>query len=270
MADRTGARTLKIKVADDYRAKIADGTYRPGALLPSIPQIRAEYGVSRETVQSAIAMLEQEHLVVSRQGKGTYVLEPVRRVVRDSSRHQTEKDLALASEQERGQHGETEDDLGVPLSEVEFEARFTTIAADTELAAIFGIEVGENLLRQEYERSARAGGRRLSYSASYVPTTLLQSRPDFMVKDCEPWPGGAMHKFYELNIEPSRVVDEVIGIAPTEPDRERWQLEQGVFLLCVRRITYDTSGRVVEVSDAQYPTDRTKLRFTTELKPWSN
>jgi GntR family transcriptional regulator len=268
MTDRTEARPLKIKVADDYRAKITDGTYRPGDLLPSIPQIRAEYGVSRETVQAAITMLEQEHLVVSRQGKGTYVLEPVRRVVRDSSRHQAEKDLALASEEERRRHGETEDDLGVPLSEVEFDARFTIIAAD-DMATIFGIDADETLLRQEYERSARAGGRRLSYSVSYVPTHLVQKRPDFMIKECEPWPGGAMHKFHELDIEPSCIVDEVIGITPTEPERERWQLDQGVYLLCVRRITYDASGRVVEVSDAQYPTDRTQLRFTTELKPWS-
>ena len=31
----------------------------------------------------------------------------------------------------------------------------------------------------------------------------------------------------------------------------------------------DTGGNVVEVSDAQYPADRTELRFSTPLKPWS-
>lgn len=267
MAAKTEARTLKIQIADDYRTKIADGTYRPGDLLPSLPQLTAEYGVSRETAQGAIKILEQEHLVTSRQGRGTYVTEPVRKVIRDSARHQEEKNLVLAPERERRQHGETEDDLGLPLSETKFEPRFEVVPADDDLAEAFGVEPGEKLLRQEYEISARTG-RRLSYSVSYVPVRLYESRPEFLSKECEPWAGGAQHKFREVGIEIDRMVDEVTGIAPTSIERQRWQLDQGVFLLCVRRLSYDTGGRVVEVSDAQYPTDRTKLRFTTPLAPW--
>ena len=57
---------------------------------------------------------------------------------------------------------------------------------------------------------------------------------------------------------------------PTTVDAQRWDLEPGVPLLLVRRISIDTTGRAVEVSDAQYPADRTLLRFTTPLRPWSD
>ena len=39
-------------------------------------------------------------------------------------------------------------------------------------------------------------------------------------------------------------------------------------LLICRRISFDADGRTIEISDAEYPADRTELRFITPLKPW--
>jgi hypothetical protein len=38
-------------------------------------------------------------------------------------------------------------------------------------------------------------------------------------------------------------------------------------LVC-RRISFDANDRTIEISDAEYPGDRTELRFITPLKPW--
>ena len=45
----------------------------PGALLPSVAQLRAEHGVSQATVDRAYRALRSEGLIESAQGKGTFV-----------------------------------------------------------------------------------------------------------------------------------------------------------------------------------------------------
>jgi guanine deaminase len=46
------------------------------------------------------------------------------------------------------------------------------------------------------------------------------------------------------------------------------QSPDGVPLLLCRRISSNAHHRIIEVSDAEYPADRTELRFITPLKTW--
>jgi GntR family transcriptional regulator len=189
-------------------------------------------------------------------------------VIRDNRRHQAEKDLALASLEDRRCHGEAEDDLGEDLQALDFRSEYRRIPASAELAAVFGVEPGTELLRKLYETRDKSGWTRRAYSISYVPVALMEANPELLTDNCEPWAGGAMHQFREVGIEIAEVVDEVRAIMPTTVDVQRWALEPGVPLLAVRRISIDTDKRVVEVSDAQYPADRTELRFSTPLRSW--
>jgi len=66
-------RNLYTRVADDIRQKILDGTFAPGDMLPSEPELLSIYNVSRITVRQAISLLVEEGLVERIQGKGTYV-----------------------------------------------------------------------------------------------------------------------------------------------------------------------------------------------------
>lgn len=66
------------QIAERLRAQIDGGALRPGERLPSEPELVAEYNASRNTVRLAIALLTNQGLVTSRQGLGTFVLEPTR------------------------------------------------------------------------------------------------------------------------------------------------------------------------------------------------
>jgi DNA-binding GntR family transcriptional regulator len=55
------------------REGIADGTYPPGAALPSIQYLRQEYGVAGGTARLVLRTLVDEGLAYTRSGKGTYV-----------------------------------------------------------------------------------------------------------------------------------------------------------------------------------------------------
>jgi GntR family transcriptional regulator len=52
-----------------------DGTYPPGAKLPSESELRQQWGVASKTVRAALDQLRAEGLVVGRQGVGSFARE---------------------------------------------------------------------------------------------------------------------------------------------------------------------------------------------------
>ena len=164
--------------------------------------------------------------------------------------------------------GEAETNLGMSINDQVFTSKYDTIAADVEMAKVFGITAGESLLRRRYESLSVRTGRLLSSSVSYMPVSLIEANPALMDENNEPWPGGTMHQLSTVGIEIASIVDEVTGRMPTTVEAQRWGLPDGVPLLLCRRISLDADSRTIEVSDADYPADRTELRFVTPLKPW--
>lgn len=71
----TGARDLPLyaKIAEELRAQITDGTYGPGALLPSRNELAEMYSVSAITAKDALAVLSHEGLAQAIRGRGHIV-----------------------------------------------------------------------------------------------------------------------------------------------------------------------------------------------------
>jgi DNA-binding GntR family transcriptional regulator len=72
--DQSDPRPAYRRVADDLRQAITAGTYRPGDQLPTLAELTTRYGIAVMTARDAIRQLVADGLVVSRQGKGAYVL----------------------------------------------------------------------------------------------------------------------------------------------------------------------------------------------------
>lgn len=60
-------------VAESLRHDIATGRYQDGDALLTEAELKIKFGVSRQTVRQAIALLESDGLVLRRRGSGTYV-----------------------------------------------------------------------------------------------------------------------------------------------------------------------------------------------------
>lgn len=71
--DPDDARPPYRQVADAIRSGIQSGELAPGEQLPTLQALASEYGVSIGTVKSALGVLRDAGLIVSRQGKGSYV-----------------------------------------------------------------------------------------------------------------------------------------------------------------------------------------------------
>ncbi len=68
-----------LQIANLLRQLIAKGSHAVGTLLPTEQQLCDRYRISRHTVREALRILEQDQMVVRRQGSGTMVIAPARR-----------------------------------------------------------------------------------------------------------------------------------------------------------------------------------------------
>ncbi|WP_176710441.1 GntR family transcriptional regulator [Micromonospora sediminicola] len=104
-------------IATELERRIESGVIPPGALLPAESVLTAEFRASRGTIRQAIAVLREAALVFTEHGRGTYAsLRPKGRSAARGS---------------------------------QAEARSREVAADSELAAIFAVEVGTALVEHQ-------------------------------------------------------------------------------------------------------------------------
>jgi GntR family transcriptional regulator len=65
---------LYSQLADYLRQQITGGALQPGTRLPSLHELRGQFGVARVTARQAVQLLVEEGFLASRQGRGTHVV----------------------------------------------------------------------------------------------------------------------------------------------------------------------------------------------------
>ena len=259
---------IAVTIADDLRIRIETGALRSGDSLPTLHEISQQYRCSITSARSAIGLLKSQGLVVGGRGTAPTVRPAPRRVERSSEFHQAEKDLVRESEDVRARHGIAEDVMGSELDDYEFDAKYSIVPADADLADAFRVQEGTSLLRREFSHRDRRTGALDAWSISWLLHDLVSANPKISDPKYRKWAGGTMHQLYTVGVEIDEVFDYVTAAMPTTVEVQKWNLLEGTPLLWVRRISVDTTGRVVEVSDGQHPADRTMLTFRTPLKRW--
>jgi DNA-binding transcriptional regulator YhcF (GntR family) len=79
--DPDDPRPASHQIANHLRAAILTRRYPPGERLPSQYELADRYDVARETVKSALRILRDERLIVTRQGSGAFVRSQAERPV---------------------------------------------------------------------------------------------------------------------------------------------------------------------------------------------
>lgn len=256
------------RIADDLRTLIKDGTLTPGEQLAAETTLTERYRVSLPTLRQALGVLRAEGLIESRQGIGTYVRAPQHRVRRSPERYHAEKQRARLPVEARLGKGAVEDDTGLNYEDVEFNAEFDVEPASNDLAAVFGIDPGTSLLCRTYCARYRNESRPLHLIHSYLVYDMAAKNPDLLSADSEPWPGGTMNQLHTIGVELSQITEYVTARPPTSTENELLEIDKGVSVLCIRKVSEDLHNNVVEVSDIFLPGDRTELVYTTKLEEW--
>jgi DNA-binding GntR family transcriptional regulator len=86
------------QLADELRTAIAAGELAEGQRLPSNRDLAEQFGIAPMTAQSAIRVLRDEGLVVSLQGRGTFVHENAQARAKENVHHRSGDVSAIAAE----------------------------------------------------------------------------------------------------------------------------------------------------------------------------
>ncbi|HAH79552.1 MAG TPA: GntR family transcriptional regulator [Ruminococcaceae bacterium] len=81
-------RPIYAQLIEQLQLLVISGIYPPGSKLPSVRELAAEASVNPNTMQRALAKLEDEGLLFSQRTSGRFVTEDAGRIV------QTKRDLA--------------------------------------------------------------------------------------------------------------------------------------------------------------------------------
>lgn len=271
-SETSGFVPVRDRIADTLRAQIRSGELEPGDPLPSLNGLAERWSVAKATAEAAIAVLRDEGLITpGGRGRPATVRQPPKRqpLALSPEWTQIQKDMVLRPASERARKGAIELTAGVLIDDTTSTAQYSRVLADRDLAGEFDVAVGTELMRREYEMTDRETGVRLSWSVSYIPLELIESNPDLLDDSNEPWPGGHQHQLFTVGIEIDRFARSVIAVQPSTSDRQRWHMDAGVPIIHVRSKSIDIQDRVVELSDAAYPADRTEITFTEQLKRWT-
>ncbi len=72
--DLLGPEPIYRQIAAVIARRISEGTYEPRRAIPSEVALCDEFGVSRNTVRAAVKLLNEQGLVVTVMGRGTFVV----------------------------------------------------------------------------------------------------------------------------------------------------------------------------------------------------
>lgn len=84
---------LYEQIVQQLRALINGGKLSPGNQLPTTRQLAVELGINFNTVARAYRLLDQEGLISTQQGRGTFILDPKGKSSRENQKTSHIEDL---------------------------------------------------------------------------------------------------------------------------------------------------------------------------------
>lgn len=256
-------------VAEQLRADIHEGKFAPGETLPNTEQLRERFGVGKNVVSAAVQTLKGEGLLApGGRGQPVRVRVVPQKLTRSNTNYQVEKDLVKEPEDVRRRHGSAERDAKVDIDTVnDDKVTYEVVPPPDEVAKIMGLASSDYVLRRTYLRQYREG-EGYSRMVSYLPYSLVKDHPPLLDSSNEPWPGGTLHQLYTAGVEVGKIEDRVSARMPTEEEVALYDIPFNVPVIPILKISYDTSGRAVDVAELLTPADRISLSYITELRKW--
>ena len=202
---------------------LESGEWRPGAMIPSEAELAARFGVSQGTVRKAIDEMAAEHLLVRRQGKGTFVAS-------HSDPRSVFRFLSI-----RANEGELP-----PLKSLPLEC--WRAKAGVDVARVLGIEVGASVI--VVRRLLRFGSAPAVFDELYLPGELFGELTLEMLKNSNV----SLYNLFEsrFGVPMVRAEERLSAVSADRLSAELLQVNEGSPLLLVERVSYTYGNKPVE------------------------
>ncbi len=211
------------------------GQWKPGDLIPSEIELASRFRVSQGTVRKAIDALAAEHLVVRRQGRGTFV-------ATHAEQHVQYRFLRLLPDQ-----GDASSEGPAQRSIIDCKRQ----RAPADVARTLGLRTGDSVLQVR---------RVLSFQG--VPTILEDlwlpgSAFKGLTAERLATHQGAMYALFEteFGVRMVRADEKLRAVAADEQAAERLQVPIGSPLLSVERVAYTYQDAPMELRRGLYRID---------------
>ena len=202
---------------------IENGTVAPGDALPSETELAASFGVSVGTLRRAVDDLVAEHILVRRQGRGTFV-----------ATHTSDRFLFQFF------HVERSDGLR-ESPDVELVA-FDRIRLDEDAAAALNLKPGEPAM--QIENRLRLRDRAVVHDRLVIPAALFRGLNE---KRWRERPSTIYHLYQsEFGITVVRAHERLRAVGADRAAARVLGVPVGQPVLQVRRVALDLSGQPVE------------------------
>ncbi|MFC8716498.1 GntR family transcriptional regulator [Kitasatospora sp. NPDC057198] len=244
----TSGPSAYLQVAEQVRDRITAGEFPPGSQLPSLADLQAQYGFSHGVGQSAYRLLEQEGVVLAKQGRGYFVRRPepraalVRRRPADGT---PGPDNACLAEQ------------GVSTG---LHSHSTTEPATSDTAERLGVEPGAPVMHTSYVYLVDGEP---GYLADSWEPMAVTGHHLIALPEAGPYSGlGVAARMAAIGIEVGEPVELVTARALTRTEAQALAQLPGAPALAVRRTHYDrATGRPVETADLVLPGERWATQY---------
>lgn len=213
------------------------GEWKPGEAIPSELELAARFQVSQGTVRKAIDELAADHLLIRRQGKGTFVSTHNEAKVRYRFLRLTPDD--------GHQHTSS--------SEIISCQRFKTPAEIATLLALRTVDTVINI-----QRVLSFDGKPTILDTIWLPAQVFKGMTsEAVMQNREP-----LYAWFEgqYGVSMVRADESIRAVAASEQAAQRLQVEVGSPLLQVERVAYTYGERPMEVRQGLYITDHFHYR----------
>ncbi|MFI7080960.1 GntR family transcriptional regulator [Micromonospora sp. NPDC049903] len=249
----TDARPMQVRVADDIRLKIETGAFRPGDRLPTLDDLAADNLVSLAVARKAIDLLKQQGLVITAQGKGTFVRErPTARrhgIDRYAKSRWRSGQAILTAEAESQGHRASQ--LMRELAEA---------PAPALVAERFKIPVSAPVWVRR--RTTLVDDRPNQLADSYFELGVVKGT---RIQEEDTGPGGSYARLEEAGYELEEIAEEWSVRMPTGPESAALRLPAGTPVVDLARTTFDITGRPVEVMLAVIAGDMVQMSYRFKI-----
>lgn len=232
------AKSKYLVIYEWLSEQIRNKVYQPGDKIPNENELAAMFSVHRMTVRQAIDKLVNDHMLVRKRSKGTFLLSEKSPVLTRSLESITTyyDDIISAG----------------------MEPHYKTIAAgiefaSAEIAAHLNIEVTQPVIF--LYRLMLASGVPLVLERSVLPTDLV---PDFLEKKLDTVLYKVLHEDYGMRLLHSR--QELGAVMPTENERKYLKIGDNCPCIWVESVVFSDTGRAVEFSRALHRADKYRFR----------
>lgn len=237
-----------LRVVEDLRRQIIDGTLPPGAPIPSRHQITRKYSVGETAARHALRVLAQEGLIIGRVGSGHRVREKPILFPLHRDRHADPQAAFVADMQALGLKPTWtwRSELADPPPEVAKRLRLPGPVPVIKVSFVF-----------------RGDDRPMQLLTVYEPTEFGQSQaPEEGTAERV----GAAARLAAAGTPIDEISESVYIRVPQPGESDLLQLPTGVQVMQVER-TYWAGGRPVETHDLVVPGDRFRLVYGIPARP---